>query len=305
MKNYVVKQIAVLILVVILLSIMATTALAMDNSTFTPYLGHSVISSDSSGRYATERTYWRAGSLTAFQYSTDTYEHQVIFYNYDGTAYASGATSYVTNIPDPYLDTQFADSTNENNIAVGTYSAYNLTSGTWYETTIRLKSTTSSSSKYKISGQKGYWIMQKSPLTVFGSATSTIMPFNSYFLAPDTRDWKYEWESNNSMNSSADSFSLYQWCTGNISSLSDVDYWDFSITYTRVCTFTLIVPSNKDYDLKVYNNSGTQVASSTNGTGVNESVIVTLPSGHYYVKVYTWSGGGSDTSLNYYLLVRG
>jgi hypothetical protein len=71
------------------------------NEQFTPYKGQSNISEDSTSRYSKQLMYWRTGSLKEFDSWNDTYEHETIFYNYDGSAYATKPTSYQTNLPDP------------------------------------------------------------------------------------------------------------------------------------------------------------------------------------------------------------
>lgn len=91
-----------LTLAILLFTPITNTYAATDPSTFTPYQGTNKISSDSSGRYASYGLYWRSGGMSEFDSITDTYEHEIVFYNYDGTAYATSATSYQSALPDTY-----------------------------------------------------------------------------------------------------------------------------------------------------------------------------------------------------------
>lgn len=109
----------------------------------------------------------------------------------------------------------------------------------------------------------------------------------------------YEWESNNTM-SLADSSYLGKWCAGNISSTSDVDYWSFSTSSSRTTNFIMTLPSSSvDYDITIYNSSGSVVASSAKGTGETEIFSAYLPAGKYYAKVYSYSGSSSSSNYQF------
>ena len=81
-----------------------------------------------------------------------------MFYNYDNTAYATGCSSYQTNIPDAYLDTQLLDSGNEANLAIGTTSATDIKAETEYYYIYNLKGSNRTESMYKISSQEGHYL---------------------------------------------------------------------------------------------------------------------------------------------------
>lgn len=163
-----------------------------------------------------------------------------------------------------------------------------------------LKSTSSTQSKYKISGQEGLsYCPDKN--CVDGQTSAIYIPFKDPFTAPENaRDFKYEWESNNTMDAAADDIEVNDWGAGTIDSSSDVDYWDFDVYVDQNINFVMRVPSNVDYDVKVFNSSGTQVASGTAGTGATESFSAWLPAGHYYIKVYPYSG--SDVYTQYQIM---
>ena len=75
---------------------------------------------------------------------------------------------------------------------------------------------------------------------------------------------------------------------------SDVDYYKLTTTGSGTIAVSL---SNlpKDYDLYLYNSSGTQVASSTNGSTTSESISYSAAAGTYYIKVIGYSSAYSTT----------
>ena len=81
--------------------------------------------------------------------------------------------------------------------------------------------------------------------------------------------------------------------TATISSSSDIDWFKFSNTTatTKIKVTVTNIPTGTDYDLKLYNASGTQIGSSTN-TGTSPETILynTTVVGSYYIKVFPWSG---------------
>jgi vibriolysin len=90
--------------------------------------------------------------------------------------------------------------------------------------------------------------------------------------------------------------------TGYISSSTDVDYFKVTVPGYKTLTVDLTVPSTKDYDVKLYNSSGTLLASGTNGTGQPEHVTWTNPystSRVVYIRVYGYNGAYSTTSPYY------
>ena len=245
------------------------------------------------------------GGMSEFNSSIDTYEHDTLFYNYDGTAWATTALYYDSNLPNSYLDDIDAfDSNNEKNISVGTFTATSLASGTWYYYDIACSPTGSSGSYYKIQAQEGYWLGATfSAWNTFQETTSTLIPFKSPFIAPETaRDAKLEWENNGSMSSIADYTYVGDWGSGAISSTSDVDYWDFDVSTGAYYNFVLKMPQNLDLEIQVYNNSGGLVGGSYNGVSSDEWVQLYLSPGHYYVKIYGYNGHYNSLS-NYGLLI--
>ncbi len=86
--------------------------------------------------------------------------------------------------------------------------------------------------------------------------------------------------------------------TAKIGSSTDVDYFKVVKTAAGTLNVYVVVPTGKDYDVAIYNSSGTKVASGTNGAGVAENVNYSAAAGTYYIKVYGYNGAYS-TTLNY------
>lgn len=80
----------------------------------------------------------------------------------------------------------------------------------------------------------------------------------------------------------------------NIHTASNPDFYKFYVNTNSTVRVDLTnIPSSCDYDLQLYNSSGSVIASSANGSNNNESIYATLPSGTYYAYVYPYSGYSS------------
>ncbi|RBL92874.1 peptidase [Chitinophaga flava] len=83
--------------------------------------------------------------------------------------------------------------------------------------------------------------------------------------------------------------------TGLISPSGDIDNYKFVITTGGTITITLgTLPA--DYDLKLLNSAGSQVAISQAGGTTSETISRTVTPGTYYAQVYGYSGANSATS---------
>ena len=112
-----------------------------------------------------------------------------------------------------------------------------------------------------------------------------------------------ETESNNTTGTANTISTSGTTVTGKIGSSTDVDYFKVSLPAGKTLTLNLTVPSSKDYDLKLYNSSGTQIGSSTNGTGVAETISYRnsgTTTRTVYAKVYGYNRAYS-TTLTYQL----
>ncbi len=111
----------------------------------------------------------------------------------------------------------------------------------------------------------------------------TILP-----LLPDS------YEPNNSFEE-AKSISSNDIITATIHQASDLDYYKFDINETSDTEISLAVPSNKDYDIAVYNSLHQIIGSSLRGAGLEESISLHISPGTYYVYVYGYSGSYSSS----------
>lgn len=109
----------------------------------------------------------------------------------------------------------------------------------------------------------------------------------------------YESEPNDSLSQAgltANDYDNY----GRITTGDDVDWWAVQFSYSGSANFWLgNVPSNCDFDLKVYNYSGTLLGSSLNNGNANELITFNVTAyTRYYIKIY----GYGATSNSYYLM---
>lgn len=93
--------------------------------------------------------------------------------------------------------------------------------------------------------------------------------------------------------------------TGDLGSTSDTDYFRVDLPAGRTLTATLTPGSSTlDYDLYVYNASGSQLGTSQNGAGATDSVSssnTTTGTAARYVRVRYYSGGTGATNGRYTL----
>jgi serine protease len=102
-----------------------------------------------------------------------------------------------------------------------------------------------------------------------------------------------EMESNNTTATAnavtANGITMVGW----MGSTTDTDYFVVQLPPGKTLSSVLTPGSTSDYDLKVYNNAGTQIGSSSNGTGAIDSVSVTNTGSTTvarYVRVVYYSG---------------
>ncbi|SEK53010.1 serine protease [Roseateles sp. YR242] len=86
--------------------------------------------------------------------------------------------------------------------------------------------------------------------------------------------------------------------SGSLSSTTDTDYYAVTLTAGQTLTASLPNASGVDYDLYVYNSSGTTLASGTKSAGLTESIsYTTSTAGTVYVRVTYYSGGAGSYAL--------
>jgi serine protease len=89
---------------------------------------------------------------------------------------------------------------------------------------------------------------------------------------------------------------------GTMATTSDNDYYRLTLPAGATLVATLTPNASSDYDLYVYNSSGTLIGSSELGTGSVDSVSVTNTGTSVfvrYVRVIRWSGGTGATNGRY------
>jgi Pregnancy-associated plasma protein-A/Secretion system C-terminal sorting domain/Bacterial pre-peptidase C-terminal domain/Fibronectin type III domain len=101
--------------------------------------------------------------------------------------------------------------------------------------------------------------------------------------------------STNGTTSGAAQIPLNTDIKGLISPAGDLDHYKFVITTGGTITLSLTTLPG-DYDLRLYNSAGTQVAISQNGGTTSESISYTAAAGIYYARVYGYNNANSSTS---------
>ena len=114
-----------------------------------------------------------------------------------------------------------------------------------------------------------------------------------------------ETESNNTISSANAVSTSGTVVNGNMSTSTDTDYFVVQLPAGKTLTATLTQGSStNDFDLYIYNSSGTQLASSTNGAGATDTASVTntgTTTVARYARVRYYSGGTGSTSGKYTL----
>ena len=150
-------------------------------------------------------------------------------------------------------------------------------------------------SQYAITANKWYYIKVYS---YSGSSSSNYqLRVKNYPVAPSTDSY----ESNDTTSSATSISSSTSISDANLHTSSDIDYYKFTLSTESNTSIQLAnIPSDCDYDLKLYDSGNNQVDSSTAGGNSSESISSTLLPGTYYIKVYSYKG---DSSSNYSLVL--
>ena len=78
-----------------------------------------------------------------------------------------------------------------------------------------------------------------------------------------------------------------------ITTTTDIDYFKITTTSTTNNVFSLVGPSGVDYDLYIYNSSGTQIGSGAGSTATETVTLNNQAAGIYYIKVIGYNGANS------------
>jgi len=135
---------------------------------------------------------------------------------------------------------------------------------------------------------------------LYGANGAEVTAINNGFDAVGVIPFNDPYEINNTL---AQAYQIGLGTTYNsyIASASDVDYYKFTTTQSGTITVNL-TSLPKDYDLYLYNASGTQIGKSSNGSTTAEKITYTGAAGTYYAKVVGYSGAYS-TATKYALKV--
>ncbi|MCL1809392.1 MAG: pre-peptidase C-terminal domain-containing protein [Clostridiales bacterium] len=136
---------------------------------------------------------------------------------------------------------------------------------------------------YKVSANTNYYVKI---VSYKGSS-------NSYycFRAKNYPTAADRYEPNNTMAAATSISNNVTITDANIHTASDVDYYKFTISKASNATIDLTnIPSGCNYDLRLYNSTGTQISSSANSGNNPEKITATLNAGTYYIYVCSWSG---------------
>jgi serine protease len=113
-----------------------------------------------------------------------------------------------------------------------------------------------------------------------------------------------ETESNNTLATANAVTTSGTTVNGNIGSTSDTDYFVVQVPAGKTLSAVMTPNSSSDYDLYIYNNAGTRLALSENGTGAADSASsanTTSATAARYVRVVYYSGGTGATNGKYTL----
>ena len=188
---------------------------------------------------------------------------------------------------------------NANGASTTAWFQYGTTSGSYGNTssTQSVSGTSDTTVSINISGLSAgttyyYRIAaQNSAGTKYGSEKS----FTTTTVCTDS------YESNDSFGAAYGPITSGSSYNGKICSASDVDYFKITVARAGLISFTLSVPSDKDYDLYLYNSSQSELAYSSQGAGATDSIIYfASTTGTYYIKVFGY-GGDYDENQTYTL----
>lgn len=176
--------------------------------------------------------------------------------------------------------------------AVSGASSYNVqyrVNGTTTWTTVT--STTNSRSLTGLTANTTYQYQVQAVCSGVSGSYSSIATFTTQATSGCTDIW----ESNNTI-STAKTISTNTDITGQISSTTDKDYFKFTTTSPNTYIRINLTNLPADFDIRLYNSSGTQLAISQNGSTTSEQIIRnTTTAATYYIQVYGYNGANSTT----------
>jgi Zn-dependent metalloprotease len=140
-------------------------------------------------------------------------------------------------------------------------------------------------------------------ISIYGYAACSGVSLVATYSASGGGTTMNETESNNTTATANTISTSGTTVTGYVGTTTDSDYFKVTLPAGKTLVADLTVPSTKDYDLKLYNSSGTQIGSSTNGAGAAEKITYANSGSSsitVYLRVYGYNSAYS-TTLTYQL----
>lgn len=163
------------------------------------------------------------------------------------------------------------------------------TSATW---TLAASAATSTSQTLSGLSASSLYDWQVTTNCASGSSTASAAQFNT--IAAPVCPGPYDVSTNGTTGGAAQ-IPLNTDIKGTISTSTDNDYYKFVITTGGTATLTLTtLPAN--YNLRLYNSAGTQLASSANSGTTSETISRTYTAGTYYARVLPQRSAFNATS---------
>ncbi|MCS7074264.1 MAG: fibronectin type III domain-containing protein, partial [Bacteroidia bacterium] len=236
---------------------------------------------------------------TQYQFAVQTVCSSTLSSNYSSTASFTTSSSVSCGTPTGLTISSITATTATISwTAVTGATSYNVrikasTSSTW----TTLTSTSTSMGVTNLQASTTYNVQVQAVCGSTSSNYSTQVNFTTAASGSCTDSY----EPNNSQ-SAAKAITTGTTITAKICSATDVDWYSFANTSTSQNIKVTLTNLPADYDLELYNASGTMLYYSNNGGTTSESIIYNnAPVATYYVKVYGYNGAFSTTS-NYSLL---
>jgi serine protease len=188
-------------------------------------------------------------------------------------------------------NTSFTQSSTVNDMAARTTSISSLAPATWYFKVRALNSSQVESADSNIASK-----------AVTGASAANTVSITITGSPPPPPPAGGEVEPNNYTGQAQVIGSAGTTVNGTMSGSGDVDYYRVSLPAGKKLTATMTPNANSDYELYLYNSSGTAIAWSENGRGLAETVTVTnsgTSAATYYVRVHYYGGNTGSTSGTY------
>lgn len=172
-----------------------------DGTQFVPNWGEVYVSEDQYSRFVYQWMYWDSSARLQWLATNgdSTFEPDAVFYNYDGTAYSDAPAGYwASDLPSPYVDTQFEDPSTEKAVTIGSGQAVFIASGRVYYTVTRMTNGGGVSSWVKLSAQRGRQVPSGCASTwcSFGCDANNnyfTIPFTDHFVVPGCQQYNWLW----------------------------------------------------------------------------------------------------------------